>query len=40
VKSAELLSVSVHPAPARDADVVLVSVAVGPLPSKLVADDP
>src|SRR5579872_2951079 len=31
VKSAALLSVSVHPAPARTAAVVLLSVAVGPL---------
>jgi hypothetical protein len=33
VKSAELLSVSVQPEPARSAAVVLLSVAVGPLPS-------
>ena len=33
-KSPLLLSVSVQPAPARDADVVLLRVAVGPAPSK------
>ena len=39
-KSAELLSASVQPDPARFADVVLLSVGVGPLPSKLEADEP
>src|SRR5450755_4422361 len=40
LKSAALLSESVQPAPARDAEVVLLSVAVGPLPSKPLADEP
>src|SRR5579859_2035568 len=40
VKSDELSSLSVHPEPARLADVVLLSVGVGPLPSKLDADEP
>ena len=39
-KSAELLSVSMQPALARSAEVVLPSVGVGPLPSKLDADEP
>ena len=38
LKSAALLSVSVQPAAARSAALVLSSVAVGPLPSKLVAE--
>jgi len=37
VKSAALLSASVHPAAARRAAVVLLNVGVGPLPSKLSA---
>src|SRR5437868_3049696 len=39
-KSALLLSVSVQPPPTRRAALVLSSVAVGPLPSKLLADEP
>src|SRR5262245_19848519 len=39
LKSDELLSVSVQPAPARLSDVVLLIVGAG-LPSKLLADDP
>ena len=40
VKSLELLSVSVQPLPLRNAAVVLDSVPVGPLPSKVTAVDP
>ena len=39
-KSEPLLSVSVQPLAARSAEVVLVSVGVGPLPSKLLAELP
>ena len=39
-KSALLLSVSVHPFPARNAAVVLVRVGVGPAPSNASAPDP
>src|SRR5258706_9155287 len=40
VKSAELLSVSVQPAPALSAAVVLDSVGVGPTPSKQLVPTP
>ena len=39
LKSASLLSVSVHPLPLRSEPTVLLNVAAGPLPSKQVAPE-
>ena len=40
LKSTELLSVSLQPAETRKAELVASSVAVGPLPSKALAEEP
>src|SRR5882724_3085290 len=40
LRSAPLLSVSMQPRPARSAELVLSRVAVGALPSKLLAEEP